>query len=466
MTNAAPPLSGTSICSTIGQLESSDPAVADRDELATLVATSARLRAWLDAYDVRCARRNTELADTGRSEPTASMFARNGQQSSKDANRINDRQQVCDQLDEFEAALSDGRISTGHLDGVAAAIRNLDDDTRLEFIDAQPELLHAAVGNTVDGFARQCRDLARHLTANRAASDADELDRQRANVTVKHWIDKITGMCHTHLELDPLRDAAVWSGINAQLARLCTTDGNATTPWNQLQADAVVAATSLGATRSRSTPPAGATSVADDEADDTAHALRVPEVTLLVDLRTLTDGMHDHSICETEDGIPLPVSTVRRLCCDAEIIPAVLGTDGVPLDLGRSVRTATRAQRRALRSMHRTCAHPDCTVPFSACKAHHIRWWWKHNGRTDISNLLPLCERHHHLVHEGGWGLTMTPDRVATWTRPDGTVHHTGTTIDRHPSPPVGLDRNRNRSRSRSRDRGASGADHPQPIRA
>jgi hypothetical protein len=48
-----------------------------------------------------------------------------------------------------------------------------------------------------------------------------------------------------------------------------------------------------------------------------------------------------------------------------------------------------------------------------------------------LVNLLPLCEQHHHLVHEGGWTLTMTPDRVATWTRSDGSVHWVGSTIDR-----------------------------------
>ena len=108
-------------------------------------------------------------------------------------------------------------------------------------------------------------------------------------------------------------------------------------------------------------------------------------------LRTLVSGLHAHSICETDDGVPLPVSTVRRLCCDAEIIPIVLGSDGVTLDVGRAARTANRAQRRALRAMYRTCAHPDCTVPFSACKIHHIRWWWRDLGPTDIDNLIPLA---------------------------------------------------------------------------
>ena len=166
-------------------------------------------------------------------------------------------------------------------------------------------------------------------------------------------------------------------------------------------------------------------------AGDLAHARRVPEITILTDLQTLTSGLHSRGICETDNGVPLPVSTVRRLCCDAEIIPMVLGTDGVPLDVGRSARSVTPHQRRALRAMYRTCAHPDCTVGFSACKAHHIRWWWRDLGPTDLDNLIPLCERHHHLVHEGGWTLTMTPDRITTWTRPDGVVAHHGRTTDR-----------------------------------
>jgi hypothetical protein len=60
-----------------------------------------------------------------------------------------------------------------------------------------------------------------------------------------------------------------------------------------------------------------------------------------------------------------------------------------------------------------------------------VRWWWEHHGPTDLANLAPVCETHHHLVHEGGWRLTLDRDRVATWTRPDGTVWHTGPTTDR-----------------------------------
>ena len=269
----------------------------------------------------------------------------------------------------------------------------------------------AASALSVDSFERQCRDLSRHLIAARPGSDVDELAAQRARSCVKRWIDKTTGMHHTHLELDPVRDATLHAAIDAQIRRLRQVDGNARTPWAQLQVDAVIAATSGG-----------------------PGAQRVPEISVLTDYDTLMSGWHAHSICETDDGVPLPVETVRRMCCDADILPIVLDGAGEVLDVGRARRTATPAQRRALRAMHRTCAHPDCTVGFSACDIHHIAWWGRDDGPTDIDNLLPVCERHHHLIHEDGWTLTMTPDRVATWTRPDGTIHATGTTIDRHPA--------------------------------
>jgi hypothetical protein len=436
MTTSAPAPPGGDVRAVLDRLVDADPATADRAEIAELVSTVARLRGWLDAYEVRCARRTRELVESGRSEPTESMFANRGQRSGREAAKVADRNSVCDQLDAFEDALSDGRISAGHLDGVAAAIRDLDDATRSEFVAAAPELLDAAVNESVDTFARHCRELSRHLVASRATSDAEELDRQRAQSNVKRWVDKITGMCHTHLELDPIRDAAISGVINAELARLRHEDGNAGTPWSQLEVNAFVAAVTTGVSRRRSArrdagraDPAGAS---HGEADDARHSLRVPEITLMMDYATLVDGLHDHSVCETEEGIPIPVSTVRRLCCDAEIIPVVLGADGVPLDMGRSIRTASRSQRRALRAMHRTCGHPDCAVAFSACTSHHVRWWWEHSGPTDIENMIPLCERHHHLVHEGGWTLTMTPDRVTTWTRPDGVVAHRGCSIDRH----------------------------------
>jgi hypothetical protein len=388
-----------------------DPDCLDGGELTAVVRASSELRSWLDALEVRCARRSRELAAAGTAPPPESLLGTAGGRSGKDAASVTERDRVCAATFGFEDALAGGAVSGGHLDALANATRRLDAELRAEFFSHEDLLLEAASALSVDAFDRQCRDLSRHLVAAHPGSDVDELAAQRARSCVKRWIDKTTGMHHTHLELDPVRDATLHAAIDAQIRRLRQVDGNARTPWAQLQVDAVTAATSGG--------PGGE---------------RVPEISVLTDLDTLMSGWHAHSICETDDGVALPVETVRRMCCDAEILPIVLGGAGEVLDVGRARRTATRAQRRALRAMHRTCAHPDCTVVFSACDIHHVAWWGRDDGPTDIDNLLPVCERHHHLIHEGGWTLTIAPDRTATWTRPDGTVHWTGSTIDRHPT--------------------------------
>ena len=89
-----------------------------------------------------------------------------------------------------------------------------------------------------------------------------------------------------------------------------------------------------------------------------------------------------------------------------------------------------RTQRRALRAMYRTCGYPGCDVSFDRCDIHHVIEWLRH-GSTDLDNLLPLCSRHHHLVHEGHWRITLDTHRVLTVHRPDGTQHFHGTTTNR-----------------------------------
>ena len=95
------------------------------------------------------------------------------------------------------------------------------------------------------------------------------------------------------------------------------------------------------------------------------------------------------------------------------------------LHLGRDSRVANREQRRALRAMYRHCAIPGCRVVFDYCDIHHIRWF-RNLGNTDIDNLLPICTKHHHLVHEGGWKLCLDTRRNLTITYPDGTIMTTG----------------------------------------
>jgi hypothetical protein len=341
------------------------------------------------------------------------LLSREGRQSGREARAGDERERVCTALPNFEEALGAGSVTAGHVDAIAGAIRNLEDQVAAEFLALGDELLADAERFGVDAFDRSCRDLARHLNATRAgASDVDELERQRQRSNVSRWTDRETGMRHTHLELDPVSDAQLWAAIDAQRRRLRRRAGNGQLDWNRLQVDAVLAAVC--------SPGDGEIGV---------------HMQVLIDLDSLREGLHEHSVCELADGTALPVATVRQMACRAELIPVVLDGDGRALDVGRGSRLATEAQRQALRAMHTTCIHPDCDVPFDECRIHHVIPWEK-GGMSDLENLVPLCEsrKHHHLVHEGGWTLTITPDRIATFTRPDGTTYWSGNTIDRAPN--------------------------------
>jgi len=97
------------------------------------------------------------------------------------------------------------------------------------------------------------------------------------------------------------------------------------------------------------------------------------------------------------------------------------------LRLGRKVRIATRAQRRALRIRDGGCTFPGCHVTASHCVAHHITYWeW--GGDTDLDNLVLLCRFHHRAIHDRGFTLTRDHGTVEV-TRPDATpltdAHHT-----------------------------------------
>ncbi|WP_255218009.1 HNH endonuclease signature motif containing protein [Micrococcus lylae] len=101
---------------------------------------------------------------------------------------------------------------------------------------------------------------------------------------------------------------------------------------------------------------------------------------------------------------PVDPRQIRRIACDADIIPAVLGGEGEILDLGRARRLFTRAQRKAITARDGGCAAPGCTIPAAWCEVHHIDHW-EHGGPTDVDNGVLLCSHHHHAVHSGWWEI-------------------------------------------------------------
>lgn len=100
---------------------------------------------------------------------------------------------------------------------------------------------------------------------------------------------------------------------------------------------------------------------------------------------------------------PISAGELRRLCCEAGILPAMLGGDSQVLDIGRESRTIPPGMRAALTLRDGGCAFPTCHARAAVCEAHHIIPWWA-GGPTALSNLMLLCHHHHALVEPDRYG--------------------------------------------------------------
>lgn len=127
-------------------------------------------------------------------------------------------------------------------------------------------------------------------------------------------------------------------------------------------------------------------------------------------------------------GEQLSAGTIRRLACDAQIIPIMLGGPSEPLDVGRVHRLFTPAQRKAVLLRDKGCSYPGCSMPASWTDIHHIVHWI-FGGATDLDNAAALCRRHHVIVHRYGYTATVTPTAVI-WHLPGGVDTPTGPLVD------------------------------------
>jgi hypothetical protein len=134
-----------------------------------------------------------------------------------------------------------------------------------------------------------------------------------------------------------------------------------------------------------------------------------PTVMVTIDYQQLAGQLDDTFTAATLNGpygpTPITPQTARRIACDADIFPALLGRDGTILNLGRAQRTWTTAQRRAARLRDQGCVFPTCQTSLNQCHLHHIQHWAK-GGPTDHDNSAHLCHFHHGLVHHKNWTIT------------------------------------------------------------
>ncbi|MBU4614360.1 DUF222 domain-containing protein [Rhodococcus sp. GG48] len=131
------------------------------------------------------------------------------------------------------------------------------------------------------------------------------------------------------------------------------------------------------------------------------------------------DLFGDKDIARLPHTGPLSIATARRLACDCHLTPIVMD-DGVPVNLGRTSRTVSKKQRRALIARDHGCAFPGCGTPPAHCEGHHVKHW-ADGGPTDLDNLVLLCRYHHQLLHHSHWGVRIGADRHP-WFTPPSTV--------------------------------------------
>ncbi len=141
------------------------------------------------------------------------------------------------------------------------------------------------------------------------------------------------------------------------------------------------------------------------------------------------------TIASSDAGTLLGPAAIRRLACDAGIIPAVLGTDGQVLDLGRESRWFTPAQAKALWLRDRACTIPGCSMPAQWCDAHHL-WHFADGGPTDLAHAALLCGYHHTWVHRHRLAGRVHDGNV-TWDLTPGSYDSYLSELTRHrPDPP------------------------------
>lgn len=378
--------------------------------------------------------------------------------SNGEADRETTNATQLDSMDKTTEGLDQGRIPAANAQALARLRASLDGDRLTAFDRDEPELAQQAAEQPPDEFRKTLRDWAHRHSGDDGIDDAQRRRaRRRLSLTTG---DDAMGLVRG--ELDP---------ESFEIVRRAVTDianelwhGEAGThldgardisPNARLMADALVELARRGA-----------------GVDADGGRRNRPTVIVTIGYDELAGAIEGHGVhARWADGTPMPAETVRRLACDANIIPTVLGGKGQPLDVGRARRLATDAQRTALRTQYDGCAFRGCDRPFDWCHIHHLRPW-QAGGRTDLENLVPLCGHHHHLAHEGGWTAQRKPDGTVQFVkqpapsgRPTGSPRdgnrEASTEAPRHESRPDAPPSNRRRSGSPPKRTPADPSDSP-----
>ncbi len=313
-----------------------------------------------------------ELQRREGTELTENALQEGGQRPRRRARSEVETAKELEELPETSKGLRDGDIPYDNARILASA-------NKRGKIDEQ-QLLDDARTQSPDKFAAMVRKHEQHRSQDDGVS---KLEHQRSRRFAKMRTDIEDGMTVLYGRFDPVTGARIETALSKKMNELWREEDpqNRCTP-SQRMADALEALI---------TRPG-------------EHG-RTQDVKLLViaDYDTLSQQLGDARL---EDGTPIPAAELRRLACDAQILPAIFKGPSQPLDLGRARRKASPAQRTALIGRDRACV--GCGAKAAWCQSHHIIHW-QDGGPTDLDNMCLLCSRCHHQVHDRDWQVERTP---------------------------------------------------------
>ncbi|GAB3993083.1 HNH endonuclease signature motif containing protein [Nocardioides marmoraquaticus] len=401
------------------------------EELRETLLDLATAQAQLDALRLTVmaeAERNGSILDPG-DKTTADWYARHTR-TRRNLARADLRlaQATDDAMPHLATGMASGRVS---LDQARTIKRSLD-------------LLPVSGEFAVDGDQREAAeahlvDLARHHDA----ADLDHLGRRLYTVvcpeaadayegrlleaeearaarktTLETWTDH-QGLTHGRFRIPKLHGAMLTKALGAIMSPLRDTALSPVEPVGTTATD-----TDPHDTDPRDTRPVTVRrGEAFCELLERLSARDLPataggDATIVVTIRhdDLTAALDAAGVATLDTGHRISAAQARRLACHHKLLPAVLDGGSHVLDLGRSRRLHTKAQRLAMSITQGGCTAEHCDVPAAKCHAHHDTPW-SQGGTTDTETGRLLCGPHHRRVHDPAFHHTRLPDGTLRFHR-------------------------------------------------
>ena len=287
--------------------------------------------------------------------------------------------EMLEKLPESHQAVVDGEIGFAHLATMARTAEALQ-----ERFD-EKVLVEKAKENSPGKFFYICHH-ARHAADPKtyAAEQAEQVEQRRLKVSTR-----MDGSVLISGQLDPIGGAAFLTAIQPLARKSGAHDDRSLEKRN---ADALIelATHALDA------------GLIPQRASQRTH------LQVTTSLETLM-GLAGAPAADMEFSLPISSKTVERLACDASITRILLDSESMVIDVGRAKRTIKGPARKALNVRDEHCIWTGCDRPPSWCSGHHLVHWL-HGGTNEPPNLALLCNRHHWMVHEGGWQIIRDKD--------------------------------------------------------